>query len=258
MAGKIYLSHPTDSATSSNVRSTIWTHLAYCTSKDAVDQCRSWPIRAATSTTSTYMGQYTDQWGETSLLCRWWTISMKSPVFLSTAGVLELSQDALASWVLAAHLRPDFSMENLLIEQGTVLGSYFLYRFWDSAFALSPSYTSTPSFVFTGWRAVSIFKFSLQPEVSTCWTLLMAWLWEFPWEDAITTWLFCKLPQADQVETARCRDLRLSKSVNIWELWLQGSLHVAWLVWRSWLRVLIVFGSKKVRPDHHFCTVRRL
>ena len=33
MAGKIYLSHPTDSATSSNVRSTIWTHLAYCTQK---------------------------------------------------------------------------------------------------------------------------------------------------------------------------------------------------------------------------------
>jgi hypothetical protein len=53
---------------------------------------------------------------------------LKSPVFLSTAGVLE-SQDALASWVLAAHLRPDFSMENLLIKQGTVLGSYFLYRF---------------------------------------------------------------------------------------------------------------------------------
>ena len=37
-----YLSHPTDSATS-NVRPTIWTHLAYCTSKDPVDQCRSWP-----------------------------------------------------------------------------------------------------------------------------------------------------------------------------------------------------------------------
>ena len=50
---------------------------------------------------------------------------MKSPVFLSPAGVLELSQDALASWVLAAHLRPDFSMENLLIKQGTVLGSNF-------------------------------------------------------------------------------------------------------------------------------------
>ena len=72
------------------------------------------------------------------------------------------------------------------------------------------------------------------------------------------TLLFCKLTQADQVETARCWDLRLSKSVNIWELWLQGSLHVAWLVWRSWLRVLIVFGSKHVRPDRHFCTVRRL
>ena len=142
------------------------------------------------------------------------TISLNSPVFLSsTAGVLE-SQDALASWVLAAHLRPDFSMENLLIKQGTVLGSYFLYRFWDSAFALSPSYTSTPSFVFTGWRAVSIFKFSLQPEVSTCWTLLMAWLWEFAWEVAIMTWLFCKLPQVDQAETAKCRELRLSKS---WE-----------------------------------------
>ena len=53
------------------------------------------------------------------------TISLNSPVFLSsTAGVLE-SQDALASWVLAAHLRPDFSMENLLIKQGTVLGSNF-------------------------------------------------------------------------------------------------------------------------------------
>ena len=25
------------------------------------------------------------------------------------------------------------------------------------------------------------------------------------------TWLFCKLPQVDQAETARCRDLRLSK-----------------------------------------------
>ena len=136
---------------------------------------------------------------------------LNSPVFLSTAGVLE-SQDALSSWVLAAHLRPDFSMENLLIKQGTVLGSYFLYRFWDSAFALSPSYTSTPSFVFTGWRAVSSFKLSLQPEVSTCWTLLMAWLWEFPWEDDMMIWLFCKLPQVDQAETARCRDLRLSKS----------------------------------------------
>jgi len=68
------------------------------------------------------------------------------------------------------------------------------------------------SFVFTGWGAVSSFKFSLQPEVSTCWTLLMAWLWEFPWEDDMMTWLFCKLPQVNQVETAKCRDLRLSKS----------------------------------------------
>jgi hypothetical protein len=77
---------------------------------------------------------------------------LKSPVFLSTA-VLE-SQDALALWVQAAHLRPEFFMENLLIKQGTVLGSYFFYSFSGRAFALSPSYTvvsgSTPCLVSTG------------------------------------------------------------------------------------------------------------
>ena len=133
---------------------------------------------------------------------------LNSSVFLSTAGVLQLWQDALALWVQAAHLRLEFFMENLLIKQGTVLGSYFFYSFWAGAFELSPSCTSTPSFIPTGWRAVSIFKFSLQLEVSACWTLLMAWLWQFPWN---MTWLFCKLLQVDQAETARCRDLRLSK-----------------------------------------------
>jgi hypothetical protein len=54
--------------------------------------------------------------------------SLKSPVFLSSRGVLE-SQDALALWVQAAHLRPEFFMENLLIKLGTVLGSYFFYSF---------------------------------------------------------------------------------------------------------------------------------
>ena len=79
---------------------------------------------------------------------------LNSPVFLSTAGVLQLWQDALALWVQAAHLRPEFFMENLLIKQGTVLGSYFFYSFSGRAFALSPSYTvvsgSTPCFVSTG------------------------------------------------------------------------------------------------------------
>jgi hypothetical protein len=56
---------------------------------------------------------------------------LNSTVFLSSTAVLglELSQDALALWGLAAHLRPEFFMENLLIKQGTVLGSYFFYRF---------------------------------------------------------------------------------------------------------------------------------
>ena len=69
-------------------------------------------------------------------------------------------------------------------------------------------------------RICSSFKFSLQLEVWTCWTVLMAWLWQFPWK---MTLLFCKLPQADQVEIATCRDLRLSQAVNIWELWLLSS-----------------------------------
>ena len=77
-----------------------------------------------------------NQWGER----RGKTIGMidhlNSPVFLSTAGVLQLWQDALALWVQAAHLRPEFFMENLLIKLGTVLGSYFFYN--DKGFETGP------------------------------------------------------------------------------------------------------------------------
>ena len=184
-------------------------------------------------------------------VCRWLTIPVfhiwGSPVVTGRLGIMGSGGSSQARFMVNPN------------SAGFAIGftCYFFLRLC-LCFVCLPVTQSSLGRLLPSFSLVSSFKISLQPEVSTCWTLLMAWLWEFPWEDAITTWLFCKLPQADQVETARCRDLRLSKSVNIWELWLQGSLHVAWLVWRSWLRVLIVFGSKKVRPDHHFCTVRRL
>jgi len=178
------------------------------------------------------------------------------PFLSSTAGVLQLWQDALALWVLAVHLRPDLWWTQ--IQQGLLL-DLPATSFWDCAFALSVSQLHSrlwvDSFLRFHWFQASKFHFSLRfRHVELCsWRDFGSFL-----EKMTLTLLFCKLPQADQVETARCWDLRLSKSVNIWELWLQGSLHVAWLVWRSWLRVLIVFGSKHVRPDHHFCTVSRL
>ena len=147
-----------------------------------------------TSTTSTYMGQYTDQWGEhhscvddgPSEVSCFPVHSWGSRV----AGRLGIMGSGGSSQARFLHGKPSHQTGNCF---GFILPVQV-------------------SFVFTGWGAVSSFKFSLQPEVSTCWTLLMAWLWEFPWEDDMMTWLFCKLPQVNQVETAKCRDLRLSKS----------------------------------------------
>ena len=136
-----------------------------------------------------------NQWGK-SLLCRWLTISMNSPVFLSTAGVLE-SQDALASWVLAAHLRPDFSMENLLIKQGTVLGSNF-------HFSLRFRHVELCS-----WRDFGSFLGK------------MTW-----WHGCSAS---CRRWTKRKQENVEILDFQ-NQDGNIWELWLQGSLHVAWFV----------------------------
>ena len=141
---------------------------------------------------------------------------LKSPVFLSTAGVLE-SQDALASWVLAAHLRPDFSMENLLIKQGTVLGSYFLYRF--------PSFSLVEELF-----QASNFHFSLRfRHVELCsWRDFGSFLEKMTW------WHCCSANWRRRTKRKQ-QDVEIldfqNQAGNIWELWLQGLLHVAWFVY---------------------------